>query len=230
MKSAIIIMSVVFVLLSFVMYSEYKRHIAINEGILETVSSLNSDVDVLEAAQLESQEREKELLRKVAYYAAIDSASIGLSYVEMTELIELIPKGNPFFSKWSVTSRYGSDQGYGGDPRTSHLGMDLVAVGSDLRIRAYAPGVSSWLEWGRVEGLNFIIEHGDRVRSRAWHLGKAYYEAQEGNAVDTEIVLGLMGSTGYSDAPHLHFQLEVFARDRWWPIDPYPFLEGERIK
>ncbi len=174
-----------------------------------------------------SQERELELIQQAAMYAVFDP-QMGITTEEMDELVKLIPRGNPFFGKWRVTSSFGSDSGFGGNPRTKHMGIDLIPANlRDWRIRSYAPGTSTTLGTGSAEGLNCTIEHNERVRSRYWHLEKAYYAAEVGNELDIETVLGVMGSTGYSDRAHLHFQLEVFANERWWPIDPYPFMEGE---
>ncbi|MBR9706482.1 M23 family metallopeptidase [Candidatus Pacearchaeota archaeon] len=58
------------------------------------------------------------------------------------------------------------------------------------------------------EGTNFIIiDHGDGTYSDYEHLKYDGSEVVEGEDVVKGQVIGYSGNTGYSDAPHLHFEI-----------------------
>lgn len=94
-----------------------------------------------------------------------------------------------------------------------HEGVD-IDVGRNTPVKAAAAGrivyrLNSCEEgdrWcGNGWGNHVVIDHGDNVFTRYAHLTKA------NGAVDTQVavgaVIGLSGSTGLSDGPHLHFEL-----------------------
>jgi len=58
--------------------------------------------------------------------------------------------------------------------------------------------------WGAGYGNQIVIDHGGGRKSRYGHMSKFY--VKKGNTVDKGEVIGLMGSTGYSTGPHLHFE------------------------
>jgi murein DD-endopeptidase MepM/ murein hydrolase activator NlpD len=67
-----------------------------------------------------------------------------------------------------------------------------------------------------------VIEHADGLQSLYWHLKKGSVAVEVGQEVACGDVLGLVGSSGISSLPHLHFGVEVLSDDdapRW--IDPY---------
>jgi len=67
-------------------------------------------------------------------------------------------------------------------------------------------------------GNSVIIEHASGHRTLYWHFMKDSIEVAVGDAVDTGTPLGLMGSSGRSSQPHLHFELQD--EEGTW-IDPY---------
>lgn len=79
-----------------------------------------------------------------------------------------------------------------------------------------------------------ILEHegadGARYRSKYWHMKQGSVAVAEGEVVAAGTRLGLVGSSGNSSMPHLHFQLEralppaagdTGAETVWEVIDPY---------
>ncbi len=76
-----------------------------------------------------------------------------------------------------------------------------------------------------------VIEHqgtdGQLWRSKYWHMKKDSVAVVVGQEVEAGAVLGLVGSSGNSSMPHLHFQLEVMRTDDtgietdWILVDPY---------
>lgn len=65
------------------------------------------------------------------------------------------------------------------------------------------------------------VQHEHHVTSLYCHLSKAM--AAEQQEVKPGDVIGLMGSTGVSTGPHLHFQIEVYDI----PVNPRTFMVGE---
>jgi len=68
-------------------------------------------------------------------------------------------------------------------------------------------------------GNHIIIDHGSGFKSLYAHLSKIV--VKEGQEVDKNTVIGLVGSTGWSTGPHLH--LEVY--DNGQPFNPLTILK-----
>jgi LysM repeat protein len=77
----------------------------------------------------------------------------------------------------------------------NHLGTPIYACDA---------GVVEVAGWGTGYGNQIIIDHGGGRKSRYGHMSKFYVRV--GEAVDKGEVIGLMGSTGNSTGPHLHFE------------------------
>lgn len=67
-------------------------------------------------------------------------------------------------------------------------------------------------------GNSVIIEHDSGHRTLYWHFMTDSIEVTIGDEVDAGTPLGLMGSSGRSSQPHLHFELQDPDGD--W-VDPY---------
>ena len=57
--------------------------------------------------------------------------------------------------------------------------------------------------WSNIFGNYVIINHGNGYQSLYGHMSKIL--AKKGQSVDSNTKIGLVGSTGYSTGPHLHF-------------------------
>ncbi len=53
-----------------------------------------------------------------------------------------------------------------------------------------------------------ILEHETGHRTLYWHMMNGSVAVQEGQQVTRGTVLGVIGSSGYSSTPHLHFELQ----------------------
>lgn len=90
--------------------------------------------------------------------------------------------------------------------RKMHTGMDFTAAtGTDV----YATGDGKVVEtqmnkWGY--GLCVVIDHGYGYKTRYAHLSKIL--VKEGQKVKRGELIGLVGSTGKSTGPHLHYEVE----------------------
>lgn len=89
--------------------------------------------------------------------------------------------------------------------RSFHTGVDIAAA-SGTRVLASAQGVVS--ETGQHRNLgNYVrIEHADGTMSVYGHLARI--ATRKGAAVKSGQVIGMIGSTGRSTGPHLHYTLK----------------------
>lgn len=107
----------------------------------------------------------------------------------------------PVPSCGKITSHWGDGRG--------HKGIDICSSGIyGAPIIAAADGVvteaNSSNRWGSGWGLNVVIDHGSGYSTRYAHCSAI--NVLHGQAVKAGEVIGFVGSTGDSSAPHLHFE------------------------
>jgi murein DD-endopeptidase MepM/ murein hydrolase activator NlpD len=101
--------------------------------------------------------------------------------------------------------------------RRFHAGLDLAAA-SGTPIRAAAAGQIGVAGVLGGYGLTVDIRHRDGSVTRYAHQSRLL--VRSGQLVAAGQVIGLVGSTGNSTGPHLHFEVRTPAG----PIDPFPWL------
>jgi len=104
-----------------------------------------------------------------------------------------------------------------------HSGTDLAApMGTPvLATQAGRVAVADFLGG---YGLTVILRHGDgNLESRYAHLSQV--AVRSGEWIDQGEVLGLVGSTGTSTGPHLHFEVRQLTGEGWVAMDPSEVLE-----
>lgn len=113
--------------------------------------------------------------------------------------------------------------GYRADPFTGgaafHAGLDFKGpIGAP--IFAAANGRVSFV--GVQQGYGNVVEvdHGNGLMTRYAHMSG--FRARVGQPVEAGQVIGLIGNTGRSTGPHLHFEVRI--NDR--AVNPRPFLEA----
>jgi len=101
-----------------------------------------------------------------------------------------------------------------------HPAIDL-ATDAGSAVLSILPGKIEKISYGRFGYGNYIlINHGSGLKSLYAHLAKI--NVKEGQAIEENNVIGLIGSTGWSTGPHLH--LEVIENNR--KINPRVFFEA----
>jgi murein DD-endopeptidase MepM/ murein hydrolase activator NlpD len=98
-----------------------------------------------------------------------------------------------------------------------HSGIDFAADYGEV-IRAAAPGHVIFAGWYGGYGNTVIVDHGNGVTTLYAHSEGLY--VQEGQVVQRGEPVALVGSTGLSTGPHLHFEL----RSNGEPVDPLPYM------
>lgn len=113
--------------------------------------------------------------------------------------------------------------GYRADPFTGagafHPGLDFRGP-YGAPIYAAAPGVVSFVGVRSGYGNCVEIDHGNGLITRYAHMSG--FRTVQGKQVGAGETIGLIGSTGRSTGPHLHFEVRI--NDR--PVNPRPFLEA----
>ena len=108
----------------------------------------------------------------------------------------------PITASWRLTSKFGPRK----DPFTgvasNHTGIDM-ACPTGTPIRAAMSGTVVYAGWSNIFGNYVIINHGNGYQTLYGHMSKIL--AKKGQSVDSNTRIGLVGSTGYSTGPHLHF-------------------------
>lgn len=101
-----------------------------------------------------------------------------------------------------------------------HTGIDLAAPEGTPVAAAYAGKVTKSGE-SDVWGKYVLVEHSDGFETYYCHLNDIY--APEGTVVRNGETLGVVGSTGWSTGPHLHFEVRIDGVR----VDPAPLVLGD---
>jgi murein DD-endopeptidase MepM/ murein hydrolase activator NlpD len=113
----------------------------------------------------------------------------------------------PLDGDYRVSSAFGTRRAYNDGPMASfHGGTDFPGP-EGTPIVAAAPGRVVFAGALDIRGDAVIVDHGDGVYTLYGHLSRI--DAVEGQMVVAGTQVGLMGNTGLSTAPHLHWELRV---------------------
>lgn len=118
---------------------------------------------------------------------------------------------------WPTSERYLS--GFDYTPETNHFGIDIAGRTGNL-ILAADHGVvvyAGWNDYGYGEMV--VIDHGSGWQTLYAHLSQVNVFC--GQEIYQGETIGLMGSTGKSSGPHLHFEMRS---DDFGRVNPWNFL------
>ena len=157
-------------------------------------------------------------LEKSLYVQAKSYDEILLLAKESEIKMENIPAIQPVLNK--DLTRVASGYGWRVDPvyhtRRFHEGMDFTApTGTD--VYATGNGTVSFSGWRQGFGNCVIIDHGFNYESLYAHLVKSL--VRPGQQVKRGDIIALVGCTGKSTGPHLHYEVHF----KGLPVDPRNF-------
>jgi murein DD-endopeptidase MepM/ murein hydrolase activator NlpD len=112
---------------------------------------------------------------------------------------------------------------FGGRTYEFHAGMDIDGERGD-EVIAPANGTVIKADWQGGYGNMIEIDHGNGLVTRYGHLSKI--EIAVGDVVQRGQLIGLIGSTGRSTGPHLHYELRLSDK----AINPRRFLPPEPME
>jgi murein DD-endopeptidase MepM/ murein hydrolase activator NlpD len=118
-----------------------------------------------------------------------------------------------------LTTAFGQGRSLNGGPVTGqHSGTDIAnALGTP--ISSAADGRVAWAGWMPIRGNSVLVDHGAGVVTGYHHLEEI--RTATGESVLAGQVVGLMGSTGFSTGPHLHWEMTIYGIN----VDPMTWTE-----
>ena len=112
--------------------------------------------------------------------------------------------------------------GFGPRDGGVHLGID-IAADADSRIVPAMPGKVVFSGENSSYGKYLLIDHGSNIETRYAHCEKLL--VQKGDTVTYSQPIALVGSTGDSTGPHVHFELILSGIC----YDPQPLLKNRTV-
>ncbi len=200
------------------------------EVIEKTVAMTGLDVDTL-IAQIDRADLGRggpfvPASEEVAEFQA--SAELGSTVNQLDEqldrwlalrtLVGTLPLTAPL-DQYRISSGYGERRDPVNGRKARHRGVDFAAP-SRSPVYATAPGTVVFAGWRGRYGRTIEIDHGHGIRTRYSHLRKILVKA--GQEVDHRRKIGLVGSSGRSTGPHVHYEVRFRGQAR----NPMKFLKA----
>lgn len=120
-----------------------------------------------------------------------------------------------------LSSNYGMRTDPFSNKQRWHAGID-IAGGYNAPIVASADGLITFAGYRFGYGIMVEVTHSNGIRTRYGHMNQAM--VRNGQSVKAGEVVGLMGSSGRSTGPHLHFEVLLGEHK----VNPYPFIKDGR--
>lgn len=133
--------------------------------------------------------------------------------------------GLPLASPIEITSPYGwrTHPILGG--LDFHPGVDFAAAEGSPVLAANS-GQVAIADWSGGYGLMVVLAHDSATSETLYaHLSKIFVEP--GEMVAKGQVIGLVGSTGASTGPHLHFEYRELTSEGWVAVNPSSWLDHQ---
>jgi len=209
-----------------------------NDKQKQELQRLNNRVDAVEdtsrkLAEISGVEKDAQPVRGQGGPARpVDSAAALAALVAKTERLEremrdyedLLRRRGMTPSIWPVSGKLESGMGgrrnpFGGRGFEYHEGQDIDAsYGTSVMVAAGGTVTIA----GRQRGYGNVIyvDHGAGLSTRYGHLSEI--DVKIGQTVTRGQTIGLVGSTGRSTGPHLHYEVRINNQ----PVDPRQYLPG----
>jgi murein DD-endopeptidase MepM/ murein hydrolase activator NlpD len=194
---------------------------------------LREEAQLLRQEQLDRRDEEAELVAELRENKALFAQELGIFEQATLEIASIIEQtefrvttfaefdgllANPILPTTRISSNFG--------PRLhpilgyvrSHNGVDITA-GFGEEILASGPGVVQIASAFGGYGNTVVVDHGGDLLTLYAHMGVILVDP--GEEIELGDIIGLVGSTGLSTGPHLHF--EVW-EDGDRAVDPRPYL------
>ncbi|MEZ4273412.1 MAG: M23 family metallopeptidase [Myxococcota bacterium] len=157
----------------------------------------------------------------------LDGQRLQRSLAELAEyfndaerLLDNTPSINPAPTPW-LTSTFGIRNHPVTGQRLMHKGID---IGGQIGDEVVAPADAAVIFVGRRGGYGqtVVLDHGYGLQTHFAHLSA--YRVEIGDHVKRGDIIALMGSTGKSTGPHLHYEVRRMGQ----PLNPLAFVLDQR--
>lgn len=112
----------------------------------------------------------------------------------------------PLAVQGRITSKFGRRSAPTAGASTYHKGVDIAAA-QGTSILASSAGKVVTARYSSSAGNYAMIYHGDDIYTVYMHMSKL--NVKVGDKVEQGEIIGLVGSTGFSTGPHLHFGMMI---------------------
>lgn len=197
---------------------EYNRIMSVDMDAKEIASSAKKVIERAEATD-EGQTAEKSTERKnvnTVKSAADGEVMAVMSLFKSDEEITVPVHGE-------ITSEYGNRTNPVSGEYLMHSGVD-IAASQGTEIRAAYSGIVSEVGSNSVGGNYISLVHKDGSETLYCHCSKII--AEKGDVIRAGETIALVGSTGRSTGPHLHFEITVDGKTEN-PLLYLPIENGE---
>ena len=156
----------------------------------------------------------------------VEAAAASLSVLDdqiarwgrLQELLHSLPLAAPL-EQYRISSAFGPRKDPVNGRRSRHLGLDFKAKLS-TPVLSTAPGQVVFAAWKGRYGRLVEIDHGHGIRTRYAHLHKIL--VKRGQRIGHRETIGLLGSSGRSTGPHVHYEVIVNGKHQ----NPMNFLKA----
>ena len=181
-------------------------------------AQLQIDKDNLDGAKAELEVNQTELSKKKATLEAAEDSLEEEAAAIRQEIINMNLGGDYVGGSWVwpapaskyVTSPYGNRLHPVHNKWKFHSGIDIGASGGTNVVAAAAGTVIKSMDYGNTGyGECIMIDHGGGIVTLYGHMRRGTRRVAVGDTVAAGQVIALVGSTGTSTGPHLHFEVIV---------------------
>ncbi len=142
---------------------------------------------------------------------------------ELTDMLRSVPIRKPVSGEIDETSPFGVRMDPFVHEAAMHTGIDFRGDVGEA-VHATAEGTVTVAGWDGGYGRMIEIDHGSGLATRYGHLSQI--DVAVGDKIRIGQVIGLIGSTGRSTGPHLHYETRVNGE----AVNPQKFLDaGEKL-
>ena len=153
------------------------------------------------------------------------NVEITLTKKDKSQIYNYLQNRRRFFASipsiWPAKGRLSSGFGYRISPFTGerdfHNGIDIAAK-KNSPVVAPADGVVSSVDWNPLSGNVIFVKHRNGLRTKYCHLQKA--TVKEGQYVKRGEKIALVGNSGRSTGPHLHYEVHL----KGVPVNPLKYI------
>ncbi len=155
---------------------------------------------------------EKDLARHYREKAAVKKAFAASAAEKLWQEKFILP------SNGRISTPFGVKRFINNEPRSPHSGIDFASP-KGTPVPASSSGVVALTGDHFFSGKTVLLDHGLHIYSMYFHLSSI--SVKKGDSVSRGQIIGRVGSTGRSTAPHLHWGVRINGKR----VSPLSFLE-----